>query len=101
MSLLVLVLVLVLVPSFSSVGSGLSEVTVDVDVDRLPKEFLRGPKWVSLNPVLGQCLHSTAVGERTFGKIPRHIGEISNVVNVLKSGGTDERWKLQGLTVTY
>ena len=37
--------------NFSSVGSAPSAFTVEVDVDRLLKELLSGPKWVSLNPV--------------------------------------------------
>ena len=37
--------------SFSSMSSGASPFTVEVEVERLPSEFLRGPKWVSLNSI--------------------------------------------------
>ena len=47
-----LLLVLVVVVSFSSIGSGVSGLMVDVEVDLPPKEFLRGPRWVSLNSVM-------------------------------------------------
>lgn len=40
--------------SFSSTGSGVSFLIVEVDVDRLPRGFFKGPKWVSLNSVHGQ-----------------------------------------------
>lgn len=46
-----LLVVLVVVVSFSSIGSGVSALMVDVDVDRPPREFFRGPRWVSLNSV--------------------------------------------------
>lgn len=35
--------------SLSSTGSGVSFLIVEVDVDRLPRGFFKGPKWVSLN----------------------------------------------------
>ena len=47
-----LLLVLVVVLSLSSIGSGVSALMVDVEVDLPPREFLRGPKWVSLNSVM-------------------------------------------------
>lgn len=40
---------LLVVLSFSSMGSGASVLIVEVEVARPPSEFLRGPKWVSLN----------------------------------------------------
>jgi hypothetical protein len=46
-----LLVVLIVVVSFSSIGSGVSALMVDVDVDRPPREFFRGPRWVSLNSV--------------------------------------------------
>ena len=45
MPLLLVLLMLI----FSSIGSGTSGLMVDWEVDREPKGFLRGPKWVSLN----------------------------------------------------
>lgn len=42
---------LLVILSFSSVGSGVSFLIVEVDVDRLPRGFFKGPKWVSLNSV--------------------------------------------------
>lgn len=42
---------LFVVLNFSSIGSGVSGLIVEVDVDRPLSEFFRGPKWVSLNSV--------------------------------------------------
>ena len=42
---------LVLMLDFSSTGSGVSALMVEVDVVRL-RGFFKGPKWVSLNSVL-------------------------------------------------
>lgn len=36
---------------FSSTGSGISALRVDCEVERLPRGFFSGPKWVSLNSV--------------------------------------------------
>lgn len=48
--LLVLLVLLAMVLSLSSTnGSGLSALIVEVDVERPPREFFKGPKWVSLN----------------------------------------------------
>ena len=47
---------LLVVLSFSSIGSGISALMVDVEVDRPPREFFRGPKWVSLNSVMRSVL---------------------------------------------
>ena len=40
---------LLMVLSFSSIGSGVSALIVEVEVDRLPRLFFKGPRWVSLN----------------------------------------------------
>lgn len=56
MSLLLVIL------GLSSVGSGVSFLIVEVDVDRLPRGFLRGPKWVSLNSVIYQFSHVESQG---------------------------------------
>ena len=40
---------LLLVLSFSSMGSTESALIVEVEVDRPPREFFKGPRWVSLN----------------------------------------------------
>lgn len=48
MSLLVL---LIEGATLSSIGSCLSGVMVEVEVERPPSEFFRGPRWVSLNSV--------------------------------------------------
>ena len=55
-------------------GSGASALIVDVDVERLPKELRRGPRWVSLNSRmdLGQFSFKLDSGPHTFGEIPRH-----------------------------
>ena len=45
---IVFVLVVLIGFSFSMIGSGVSGLIVEVDVDR-PRGFLRGPRWVSLN----------------------------------------------------
>ena len=48
--LLVLLVLLAIVLSLSStIGSGFSALIVEVDVERPPKEFFKGPKLVSLN----------------------------------------------------
>lgn len=75
-----LLLVLVVVVSFSSMGSGVSALMVDVEVDLPPREFLRGPRWVSLNSVmrvsllLRYCSHECL----TFSQIPGHDAEIGD-----------------------
>ena len=43
-----LVLVVLIGFSFSMIGSGVSGLIVEVDVDR-PRGFFKGPRWVSLN----------------------------------------------------
>ena len=40
---------------FSSTGSGVSALIVDVEVDRPAREFFKGPRWVSLNSITRQC----------------------------------------------
>ena len=50
---LLLVVLLVLL-DFSSIGSDTSAFMVDVEVDRPPREFFKGPRWVSLNSTSGQ-----------------------------------------------
>lgn len=43
--------------SLSSAVSGVSFLIVEVDVDRPPRGFFKGPKWVSLNSVMYEFSH--------------------------------------------
>lgn len=47
---------LLAIDAFSSINSGVSDLIVEVEVDRLPSGFFTGPRWVSLNSTKGQSL---------------------------------------------
>lgn len=49
-----LISLLLLVLSFWSIGSTESALIVEVEVDRPPREFFKGPRWVSLNSMASQ-----------------------------------------------
>lgn len=79
---------LLVVLDFSSIESGASALSVEVEVDRLPRLFFRGPRWVSLNSVLQSVSTlSNAQGKRfTLGQIPRHG---SSCVGLGRESGSD------------
>lgn len=64
---------LLVILSLSSVVSGVSFLIVDVDVDRLPRGFFKGPKWVSLNSVMYEFhMSNLRPLPLTLCEIPRH-----------------------------
>ena len=63
---------LLVVLSLSSTGSTESAFIVEVEVDRPPREFLRGPRWVSLNSTGSQSRMVESATKLTLSQVPRH-----------------------------
>ena len=74
---------LLVVLSLSSIGSGASALIVEVEVDRLPRLFFKGPRWVSLNSVHDSVRKIDGRNYKlTLGQIPRHSTDLSLVNDV-------------------
>ena len=58
--------------NFSSTGSIESALIVEVEVDRPPREFFRGPRWVSLNSMGSQCRPVKDDTILTLSQVPGH-----------------------------
>ena len=63
---------LLVVLSLSSTGSTESALIVEVEVDRPPREFFRGPRWVSLNSMGCQSQLVESATKLTLSQVPRH-----------------------------
>ena len=53
-------------------GSTESALIVEVEVDRPPREFFSGPRWVSLNSVGCQSRPIDDATKLTLSQVPRH-----------------------------
>ena len=73
--------------SLSSAGSTESAFIVEVEVDRPPREFFRGPRWVSLNSMESQSQMVESATKLTLSQVPRHGNSWGEGWSRLKEAG--------------